>query len=49
MKVPISDHILHSPADEVVPYADSEELVRNSGLPAYTLEGMGGGLTEGQP
>ena|GEM_PF-2991333 len=29
--------ILHSRADDVVPYADSEELVRNSGLPAYTL------------
>src|SRR5215475_8401415 len=29
--------ILHSPSDEVVPFADSEELVQNSGLPAYTL------------
>jgi hypothetical protein len=29
--------ILHSRADDVVPLADSEELVRNSGLPAYTL------------
>lgn len=29
--------ILHSRADEVILYADSEELVRNSGLPAYTL------------
>lgn len=29
--------ILHSRADDVVPYADSEELVRNSGLPVYTL------------
>ena len=29
--------ILHSRADDVVPFADSEELVRNSGLPAYTL------------
>src|SRR4051794_4711937 len=26
--------ILHSRADDVVPFADSEELVRNSGLPA---------------
>lgn len=29
--------ILHSRADDVVPFADSEELVRISGLPAYTL------------
>jgi len=29
--------ILHSRADDVIPYADSEELVRNSGLPVYTL------------
>lgn len=29
--------ILHSRADDVVPYADSEELVRNSGLPVYAL------------
>src|SRR6202008_2760139 len=29
--------ILHSRADDVVPFADSEELVRNSGLPAYPL------------
>ena len=29
--------ILHSRADDVIPFADSEELVRNSGLPAYTL------------
>jgi len=29
--------ILHSRADDVVPFADSEELVPNSGLPAYTL------------
>src|SRR3984893_13785577 len=26
--------ILHSRADDVVPFADSEELVKNSGLPA---------------
>ena len=25
--------ILHSQADDVIPFADSEELVRNSGLP----------------
>lgn len=29
--------ILHSKADDVIPFADSEELVRNSGLPAYIL------------
>lgn len=29
--------ILHSRADDVIPFADSEELVKNSGLPAYTL------------
>ena len=29
--------ILHSPADETVPLADSEELVRNSGLPSESL------------
>jgi hypothetical protein len=31
--------ILHSRADDVVPFADSEELVRNSGLPAIAAEG----------
>jgi fermentation-respiration switch protein FrsA (DUF1100 family) len=29
--------ILHSKADDVVPFADSEELVRNSGLPSESL------------
>jgi hypothetical protein len=29
--------ILHSRADETVPFADSEELVRNSGLPSEAL------------
>ena len=29
--------ILHSRADDVIPFADSEELVRKSGLPNYTL------------
>lgn len=29
--------ILHSRADETVPFADSEELVRNSGLPQSAL------------
>lgn len=33
--------ILHSRADDVVPFADSEELVRNSALPAYTLIEVG--------
>jgi hypothetical protein len=29
--------IVHSKADEMVPFADSEELVRNSGLPSESL------------
>ncbi|HEV3262107.1 MAG TPA: alpha/beta hydrolase [Gemmataceae bacterium] len=33
--------ILHSRADEVVPFADSEELVKNSGLPASALIEVG--------
>lgn len=33
--------ILHSLADDVIPFADSEELIRNSGLPAYTLIEVG--------
>ena len=33
--------ILHSRADDVVPFADSEELVKNSGLPASTLIEVG--------
>ena len=33
--------ILHSRADEVVPFADSEELVRNSGLPSEALIEVG--------
>lgn len=33
--------ILHSRADDIVPFADSEELVKNSGLPAYTLVEVG--------
>src|SRR3954469_22332665 len=33
--------ILHSRADDVVPFADSEELVKNSGLPAWTLIEVG--------
>ena len=33
--------ILHSRADETVPFADSEELVRNSGLPSSVLVEVG--------
>ncbi len=33
--------ILHSRADDVIPYSDSEELVRNSGLPVYALIEVG--------
>jgi hypothetical protein len=33
--------ILHSRADDVVPYADSEELVRNSGLQSSALIEVG--------
>jgi len=33
--------ILHSQADDVVPFADSEELVRNSGLPSESLIEVG--------
>ena len=33
--------ILHSRADDVVPFADSEELVRNSGLSARALVEVG--------
>jgi alpha-beta hydrolase superfamily lysophospholipase len=33
--------ILHSKADDVVPFADSEELVKNSGLPASALIEVG--------
>jgi hypothetical protein len=33
--------VLHSRADDVVPFADSEELVRNSGLPASVLIEVG--------
>ena len=33
--------ILHSRADDVIPFAHSEELVRNSGLPASALIEVG--------
>ncbi len=34
-------YILHSRADDVVPFADSVELVKNSGLPKFTLVEVG--------
>ncbi len=34
--------ILHSRADDVISFADSEDLVRNSGLPASALIEVGG-------
>ena len=40
-KVKFGTVILHSPADDVVPFADSEELVRNSGLPSGSLIEVG--------
>jgi alpha/beta superfamily hydrolase len=33
--------ILHSRADDVIPFADSEELAKNSGLPATALIEVG--------
>jgi len=33
--------ILHSAADDVIPYAHSEELIKNSGLPASALIEIG--------
>lgn len=33
--------ILHSRADDVIPFADSEEFIKNSGLPAYVLMDTG--------
>lgn len=33
--------ILHSRADDVIPFGDSEELLRNSGLPAEALIEVG--------
>jgi hypothetical protein len=40
-KTPHSTIILHSRADDVVPFADSEELVRNSGLASWQLVEVG--------
>jgi hypothetical protein len=39
--IPPGTRILHAPNDEVIPFADSEELVRRSGLPAETLQSVG--------
>jgi Uncharacterised protein family (UPF0227) len=39
--VKIGTVILHSRADDVIPFADSEELVRNSGLPSSALIEVG--------
>jgi alpha-beta hydrolase superfamily lysophospholipase len=36
-KVKSATVILHSPADETVPFTDSQELLRNSGLPESAL------------
>lgn len=36
-KVKPNTVILHSPADETIPFADSHELLRNSGLPESAL------------
>src|SRR5262249_7365598 len=41
--------ILHSRADDVVPFSHSEELVRNSGLPRSALIEVGSGHPLGGP
>ncbi len=40
-KVKPGTTLLHSRADETVPFADSEDLVRNSGLPSNALVEVG--------
>ncbi len=40
-RVPPGTIILHAPADEVVPYADSQELLSRSGLPESALIAVG--------
>src|ERR1022692_4050851 len=40
-KVKLGTVILHSRADDVIPFGDSEELVRNSGLPMSALIEVG--------
>lgn len=39
--VPRGTHILHSRADEVIPFVESEELLRSSGLPTSALIEVG--------
>jgi len=41
--------ILHSRADDVISFGDSEELVRTSGLPASALIEVGKGSPMGRP
>lgn len=40
-KVKAGTIILHSPTDETIPFADSQELLRNSGLPESALIAVG--------
>jgi hypothetical protein len=40
-KLKPNSEILHSRQDDVIPFADSEELVANSGLPSETLIEVG--------
>ncbi|MFO8152512.1 alpha/beta fold hydrolase [Thioalkalivibrio sp.] len=40
-RVPERTRILHSRGDEVIPFAESEELIRNSGLPDEALIEVG--------
>jgi hypothetical protein len=40
-KVKSGTVILHSPADETIPFTDSQELLRNSGLPESALIAVG--------
>jgi len=49
--VPKGTLILHSPLDEVIPFADSEALAQNSGLPPEALIATGGDhrLAEPEP
>ena len=39
--VKADSYVLHSRADDVVPFTDSEELVKNSGLPTFALIKVG--------
>lgn len=48
-KVRANTTILHSRADDVVPFANSEELVRNSGLPALIEVGTDHRLADDEP